>query len=108
MMGLETMQAMNDEAVARAKKGKLTPYIAIADNDEGVFRCPKLGDYIPKGWNVVGEYFVDSSGFGAEGEPALTVRQFVGKVKAGLGYAISDEGQFQVYVREFEKIKGGE
>jgi hypothetical protein len=46
---------------------------------------------------------VDSSGFGEAGEPALTLRQFLGKIKTGCGYAITEAGQFQVYIGEFEK-----
>lgn len=54
-------------------------------------------------WDKVDEMFVDSSGFGAEDEPALTIKQFYEQVKAGLGYAVIEAGQFQVYVGVFEK-----
>lgn len=63
---------------------------------------PFLGDYIPKGWKRTGNsFFVDSSGFGREGEPALTLNQFLQKVKPSLGYAVVEAGQFQVYVAEY-------
>jgi hypothetical protein len=103
MLGLGAIRAMNKEAVRKAKANKTQPYIAKCDNDKGVFSCPKLGDHIPKGWVYVTEYFVDSSGFGSESEPALTPEQFQAKVKEGMGYAISDEGQFQLYVREYKR-----
>ena len=56
-------------------------------------------------WQQVDELFVDSSGFGWEGEPALTIEQFYKQVKKGFGYAVVDSGQFQVFVGVFEKQK---
>ena len=46
-------------------------------------------------------FFVDSSGWGQEDEPALTINQFLKKIKAGKYYAIIEAGQFQVYVGEY-------
>lgn len=87
-----------------AKVNNIEPYIAVSDEDEGVFSCPNISNLAElKGWKKVKEYFVDSSGFGSESEPALTPKQFVAKVKEGFGYAIVSEGQFQVYVGEFKK-----
>ena len=63
-----------------------------------------------KGYELIEQFFVDSSGFGQEGEMALTYKQFIDKV----GYilkenpvvysAITDVGQFQVYIGIFKKI----
>ncbi len=50
-------------------------------------------------------FFVDSSGWGQEGEPALTLSQFLKKIKAGKYYAIIEAGQFQVYVGEYIERK---
>ena len=55
-------------------------------------------------WELVEELFVDSSGFGQESEPALTIEQFYNQIKKGLGYGVIDAGQFQVHVGVFEKI----
>ena len=104
MFSLEHIQAMQDEKTLRAKRLHLTPYIAKIDGDEGVRRCEFLGTYVPKGWKFVKSYFVDGSGFGTEGEPALTFGQFLGKVKAGRGYAIREAGQFQIYINEYIKV----
>jgi hypothetical protein len=38
------------------------------------------------------------------GEPALTQGQFIDRMKPGMGYAVIEEGQFQVYVGEFKKL----
>lgn len=77
-------------------------YKAKEDRDEGVFKCKAIDD-TPDGYTETNEYFVDSSGFGCEGEPALTPDQFLSKVKEGRYYAITGQGQFQVFVAEYEK-----
>ncbi len=38
-----------------------------------------------------------------DSEPALSVNQFLKKLKVGHGYALIEEGEFQVYVGEFVK-----
>lgn len=103
MYSLETIQAMNAEAEEEAREYGLEPYeITEGEVDKfPPFPFPKLGDYVPAGWERVDEFFVDSSGWGSEGEPALTVEQFKDKLVAGRGYAITSEGQFQVYVGEY-------
>lgn len=104
MYSLAQIQEMNREKGRESRKRRLQPYIAECDHDERVFSCPHFGDYRPKGWDMVEQYFVDSSGFGQAGEPALTAKQFLGKVKQGQGYAIIEAGQFQVYIGEFVKL----
>ena len=102
MMGLSTIIAMNKQA-ARKSRG-IEPFIAAVDGDINVFSLvPHLGYRRPRSWKLVHTYFVDASGFGQAGEPALTAEQFQAKVKAGFGYAIIEQGQFQVYVGEFQK-----
>lgn len=65
-----------------------------------------------KGYELVEEYFVDSSGWGAENEPALTKNQFTEKLKRllgkpehknGLTAKITGQGMFQVYVGLFKR-----
>lgn len=57
-----------------------------------------------QGWTFVKEHFVDSSGFGAPGEAALTPKEFVARLKAGHGYCLTGVGQFQVKVSEFSPL----
>lgn len=78
-------------------------YKAKSNGDIGVRGCKLIGEKIPLGYELTNTYFVDSSGFGQEGEIALTLGQFLNKVKAGLYYAIKEAGQFQVYINEFKK-----
>ena len=55
-----------------------------------------------------GELWCDSSGFGAEDEPALTVNQLVSvvskllKENSHLGFALYSTGQFQAGIRVYE------
>ena len=102
MMDLTTIKAMNKEAEGKAKTELKQPYVAKTNGDAGVRSAPAIGDYVPAGWRPTKKYFVDSSGFGASGELALTFNQFLAEVKKGYGYAICEAGQFQVYIQEFE------
>ncbi len=103
MMTRRSLDRESRKAAAKAAKLKQEPLVAFVDGDIVIADIPNLGDYVPKGWELVEEYFVDSSGFGSTDAPALTVDQFKAKTKAGFGYAIIEEGQFQLYVGEFKK-----
>ena len=107
MYDLETIKSMNEKRCRSAKKENLEPFlIKNQDQIDGFDRFPfaNIGDYRPKDCKLVKEYFVDSSGFGREGEGALSVREFIKVLKVGYGYAIIEEGQFQVYIGEFKKV----
>ena len=97
------LRANNDAAYRKARNNHARPYIALEDGDEGVFKMPDLGCYKPDGWETSNKYFVDSSGFGAENEPALTIKHFLTLVKKGRGYSIASAGQFQVHINEFTR-----
>lgn len=78
-------------------------YRAKVNEDDGVFKASKTKKDV-LGYELTQEFFVDNSGFGSEGESALTAGQFLKKVKAGFYYGITDIGQFQVYIGEFKKV----
>ena len=81
---------------------------AKEDKDRDVFQKAEMfTDDLSEQFEEVDEYFVDSSGFGRKGEPALTADEFLEKVKANRFYAITGIGQFQVHVGEYV-LKGGE
>jgi hypothetical protein len=71
------------------------------------FKVPMLGDKVPRGWRRTSRQplFVDSSGFGAPDEPALTQEQFLDALTIGKAYGVIEAGQFQVYVAEYEKTE---
>lgn len=82
-------------------------YVAKENEDIGIKKVPVLKKEKFSGWEFTEKFFVDSSGFGSEGELALTFNQFLMKVKKGYGYGISGQGQFQVYISEYKrKAKG--
>jgi hypothetical protein len=100
---------MSAEQAAMAAEANLTPYTVeqedIDDWKSGArrlrFPFPNIGDYRPDGWELVETLFVDKSGFGSPSEPALTIEQLLDRLVAGKGYAIIEEGQFQLYLGEF-------
>lgn len=104
MISIEQIIAQGDEASVKADAKKLQPLVANSNGDEDIFKCPSFGYYRPSGWEVTNEFFVDNSGFGSANELALTSEQFTKFIKEGYGYAITEEGQFQLRITEFKKL----
>jgi hypothetical protein len=111
MMSSSQIAALSAKAARKAARTKGTPLLVeredVIDKTtlfEHLRQMPFLGTYEPEGWNKVEELFVDSSGFGAPDEPAMTQEQFLKAVKPGLGYAITEAGEFQVYVGVYKPI----
>ena len=107
MMSLQSIRSTNRESAEVAAEKDLRPYVVeredLEDQAFPPFPFPSLGDHRPEGWELIESHFVDSSGFGRPGESALTVEAFVKKLKPGMGYAIIEEGQFQLHVGEFKR-----
>jgi hypothetical protein len=110
MMSLGQIREESRKAAVKAARTHKVPYIVEREDIEdwkanGVrsFPFPFIGDYTPKGWELVDTYFVDSSGMGADDEPALSLNRFLDKLEAGYGYAVTEAGQFQVYVGKFRQ-----
>lgn len=109
--GME-IAALVDRATRSARRRGKRPFVmtdvlakqlvADPENFAGV-NIPSFGDYVPGGWTAGHTYFVDKSGFGADGEPALTLSKFMAKMTVGKGYAMTQEGQFQAWVTEFTR-----
>jgi hypothetical protein len=83
-------------------------YRAKSNGDIRVKGCKVVGNGNIYGYKLVNTYFVDNSGIGDRGEPALVFSDFLSNVKAGLYYGIKEAGQFQVYIGEYEKLTRGE
>ena len=128
MMDLQTIRALAQEIGRDAERIGKQPRVLTASeivhakrgNVHAVSAIPALGDFLPKGWARVslkaeakdrGVHLDDNDGFGAyfvsKGwsvrgrEPALSVDEFVDRLKPGLGYAIVEEGQFQIKIGAF-------
>ena len=114
MMSLEYIREINREVGEQASREARIPYNPFnADeiNTYPPFPFPNLGDHRPKGWELVEELFVDSSGLGASDEPALSVDQLKRKLieldakSETYGYGITEAGQFQLYLGVFKRRK---
>jgi hypothetical protein len=79
-------------------------YKAKVDKDINVKSCQIVGNGDIFGYVLVETYFVDNSGFGDSGEPALIFNDFLNYVKAGYYYGIKEAGHFQVYIGEYKKV----
>jgi len=115
MMSGSQIRSMQQEAAEEAARNSLTPFVYWKHDDLGPpFPMPNLGDYVPPGWERVDDFMVDSSGFGAPDEPALTVDQFRARIEREIakynaesktvGWAIIEVGQFQVVIGEFTMV----
>ena len=114
MLDLATIHEMAAEAAQEAAQEGRVPYEYWDGEPIGPpFRFPFLGDYVPDGWRKRGnDLFVDKSGWGAPDEPAMTVDALVAEIKRllcatppdkRLGFAITLEGEFQLYVGVYER-----
>ena len=121
MMSLEAIHELSARIAIDAEQEGREPLMYPFENLNRP-RIPSIGDYVPPGWDEVGEpLFVDSSGLGLPGEPALTQVQFMEQLQyehefgftddeiegetrryeGPFAYAVIEEGQFQVYVGRF-------
>lgn len=106
MMSLSSIQQMSRAQAAKAAKENKKPFIVEAEDLAAwakvsrSFPFPNIGDYRPKGWALVEKLFVDKSGQG--NGPAMNTKQLLARLKVGMGYAIIEEGEFQLHLGEFE------
>jgi len=108
MLSLSEIMARERQAEIEARIDGKEPYTIESQeelNSMPPFPFPCLGDYIPSGWKAVDDpAFVDSTGMGADDEPAMSVAQFIRWLQIGSSYAITQVGQFQLYVQRFERV----
>jgi hypothetical protein len=65
---------------------------------------PNLGDYVAPGWKPLQDFFVSKIDEYSDGR-SLGSRDLAAALKPGLGYGITQEGEFQVYVTSFQRLK---
>jgi len=117
MWSLEVIDYLNQEAAKEARKRGATPFVpAGPENVENwpPFPFPNLGNFDPPGWEHTEEsWFVDKTGCGEPWESALTWEGLKGQLQnyiaenPGHGFAITEEGQFQLYVTAFRPVEEG-
>ena len=117
MMSPSYIRQLQQEAAATAAAEGLFPFVVWPEDlaqwqaelergEAPKLPFPNLGDYTPEGWELCEEFFVDSSGLNLydAGGPALSIAEFIGALRTDRGYALTECGQFQVYVGEFRKV----
>lgn len=132
MMSVATIREISREAAKQAEERGDVPFVfddydlgaMEVGNMEPIRSIPNLGTFLPHGWDRVdieseglptrkvvsdgaeghGAYMVDKTGMGDLREPALTVGEFLSVLRAGYGYAIVEEGQFQVMIGVFREV----
>jgi hypothetical protein len=110
MLDLETLRKANDRAARKARRSGVRPYL-LTDPAEvesmTSFPFPYVGDACEdwdESWDRLDDLFVDSSGFGQEGESALTEARFKKELADMIREhkrvyaALREVGQFQVWV----------
>ena len=113
-MSLEAIRRLNTQIAVEAAEQESRPY-APFDVDEvdywPPFPFPNIGYLEPDGFEKTDTtWFVDKTGGGHEWEPALTGEQFRRQLRRyiaehpGHGFAITEEGEFQVYVSAFRPV----
>jgi hypothetical protein len=109
MMSLSTIRNMQQEARQAAAENETKPYLVAHEDLEAWRRgegfplpFPMIGDYDPPGFDADGDaLFVDTSGFGADNEPALSISQLLNTLQADKAYAFTEQGQFQAYLQPY-------
>jgi hypothetical protein len=113
-MSIQTINDLSRKAARKAAHEHKRPAMVEAEDLDGLeteLSIPNLGDYRPKGYEMIDTWFVDKSGFGSSGERAMTIPRMFEKIREngpGFGYGMIEEGQFQCYVGVFKPTKKGE
>ncbi len=114
MISLEHIKQLSDEAAVQAAEENKQPFVFWDDADiqSNLRNIPNIGSHEPEGWEEYGKpLFADKSGFGNPDEPSLTFAHLTGAIRAiidrsakSVGFAIVEEGQFQLYIQPFRRV----
>lgn len=111
MLSPEYIHDENQRAAADAAKFHHVPFLIWPEDIEnwraGIslpIPFPTLGDYLAPGYEFDGDaQMVDTSGVGANNEPAMTLNQMFNWLETGKAYAFVSCGQFQSYIQKYRK-----
>lgn len=112
MMSLQAIADLARDLAIQAAEGEVEPYAPGSAEEcrtgwEKRIPIPNIGNFRPDDWKLIDYVTVDKTGFGYEYEPALTIRAFkewaAERVEQDdhAGFAIIEEGQFQIVVGYF-------
>lgn len=106
MYSLDVIKKMNEEAAKKAERNAIEPTLIVREEEVDEmppFPFPMIGDKKVELARIE-TLFCDSSGFGMEGERALSISQLKKKLKemirdhGPIRVAVVEAGQFQVYL----------
>lgn len=111
MMSLEYIEQLAREAGVDAEELGKEPYEINFDWEKDhwpPFPFPNLGSYCPEGWEEIDRLFVDKMGsHETDSEMAIYgchgIKDLLEWLEVGYGYAIVQEGEFQLYVGKFKR-----
>lgn len=109
MLSSQQIADIADQAARKAKRAGREPLVFESQHhvDKTFRELPNLGSYRPKGWKLEEYRTVDKYGIDQSG-PAMTIPAMLVWFKVHLtdpersGYALIEEGEFQVVVGRFE------
>ena len=115
MLGLTGIMAMSRKAGLESAKKNKHPFVIEDQDRERNFmnypqygrrfpfcKFPNLGDYVPEGWKLDSYFQMDKTGQG-DGF-SLGIDESKPKLIVGHGYAIIEEGEFQVVIGDFIRV----
>ena len=116
MIDAKTLQAMSDEQAEIAARENKLPFIPFdqqeADRwpEERNYPFPNIGSLRPDGWELIDTLFIDKMGSETGGGGGdMGTRQLNDYIREhipqSVGYAIIEEGQSQLYLGVFKRIK---
>jgi len=118
----EYIRQLATEAAEIARERGLRPSLATevvkTYRHSHRFNIPFLGDYVPDGWKrleKIEPIFVDTTGRGQPGDPAITAFEFFrlvetslkGKSISRIGYGVIEQGQTQALIATYKKESHG-
>ncbi len=114
MMTATQIVALSNQVARRAAKLKRQPYVffnaeEITQDPPNFRTIPNIGSYRPRGWKLVNHWLVDKEGCSDTGGPAWGIRELRRQMLLDFadphtyGYAIIEEGVFQVVVGKFKQ-----
>lgn len=112
MFSLATIHALSAEAAAKAAQKRKQPFVVDQRDFAQGFnnwpqygrrypfcKFPNLGTYVPEGWKLDSYFQMDKSGH--DDGFSLGIDHGRAKLVVGHGYAIIEEGEFQVVIGDF-------
>ena len=105
MMSQRQIIELSDQEAKKAARQRKFPFIVWPGDVEKMppFPFPNIGSYRPKGWTLVDHF--QASKQGEDDGFSLGLEEVKQRLRVDFGYAIIEEGQFQLVIGEFKQEK---